>query len=217
MKLTSPLLSLALTLLGTGSLRAAVTEYTDRAAFLAALPAGYFSTDFSGLTGGDQGATSLAFSGGSPAVNLTIASRNAANTGPGDFLYLSELGDVDAALGNTTTVTDQLWLSAPGLYAIGGDWFLSDFEENYFAGSVNLAFSGSDTFTVTSVSLADSFRGYISDAPLTGLLVSAAGGIPATDRWVTVDNLAAAAVPEPAGAVMAVLGLGVVAGTRRRR
>lgn len=122
----------ALTLLAGASLEAAViTQYTDRTAFLSQLQPGAYLEDFSALSNGDLGAFSLPFSGGSPPLSLTIETRNAANTFAGDNLYLADTGNLTKALGTSTTQSDQLRINVPGLYAIGGDWFLSTIDEDY--------------------------------------------------------------------------------------
>lgn len=205
-------LILPLSLLGLGSASAAITQFTDRAAFLAALPGGYLSTDFSSLTPGDLGTTSTSTAFG-PGPTLLIETRNSTNTFAGDNLWVSDLGDLNTALGASTTYSDQLRFSnAGGFFAIGADWFLGDFEDNYLAGGVVLTFSDNSTFTINSTSQADSFRGFISDAPLTSVLLSP-GDPGNVAGWVSVDNLV---VPEPSAALLSgVAGLGMV--LRRRR
>lgn len=193
---------------------AAIVQYTDRTAFLAALQTGYFSTDFSTLTPGDQTVTSLSFSGGTPSISVEISSRNFSSSGPGDNLWVADLGDIDAGLGAATTYSDSLRITAPSFYAVGGDWFLGDLDDNFTAGAVTLAFSEGTTVTLNNLSLAGSFRGFLSDTPLTGVDV-----LPPdpnlTGGWVTVDNLVVGnAVPEPGSAVLAGL---VSAGLMLRR
>lgn len=77
---------------------------------------------------------------------------------------------------------------------------------------MTLTFSDSSTFTMPSTAQANSFRGYISDAPLGSVRVSG----PGTD-YVTIDNLVVgSAVPEPGGGALFLLGsLGLL--HRRRR
>ncbi len=195
---------------------AAVVQYTDRAAFLAALRTGYFSTDFSTLTPGDQAVTSLSFSGGTPAINVDISSRNFSSSGPGDNLWVAGLGDIDAGLGAATTFSDSLRITAPSFYAVGGDWFLGDADDNFTAGTVTLVFSEGTTVSLNNLSPAGSFLGFISDTPLTGAdVLPPAPNL--TGGWVTVDNLVVGnAVPEPGGAVLAGwVGAGLM--LRRRR
>ncbi|RYD22903.1 MAG: PEP-CTERM sorting domain-containing protein [Verrucomicrobiaceae bacterium] len=210
MKLKPLLISLPL--IGLCSVDAAITQFTDRAAFLSALSSDYLSTDFSSLTPGDQGATSTSTPFG-PGPTLIIETRNSTNTAAGDNLWVSDIGDLNTALGASTTYSDQLrFSSAGGFFAIGGDWFLGDIDDNYLSGSVVLTFSDNSTFTINSTSQANSFRGFISDAPLTSVLLSP-GDPGNVAGWVTVDNLV---VPEPSAALLSgIAGLGVV--LRRRR
>lgn len=204
---------LALSLLAGSGAPAAIIQFTDRAAFLAALPPGYFSTDFSSLTAGDQTVTHVTLNGGSPSLNVIVASRNGADSAAGETLWLADTGNVVTGLGNSTTFSDQLAISAPSFTAIGGDWFLADIDDDYVAGGVTLTFSDSTVFNVASTSQPGSFRGYISDAPLSGLKVSAPDPN-LTNGWVTIDNLVVS-VPEPGSAVF--LGLALTGMFLRRR
>ncbi len=206
--------TLLLPLLLTATAPAAIVQYTDPASFLAALnQPGAFFTDFSSLSPGDTGVISLFFSGGTPNVSLTIESRNADNTLDGNFLWVADDGDLDRALGVSDFNDNQLLIAAAGLYAIAGNWFLGDIGDNYLAGSVTLEFSDASTFDVDSDAFGNSWRGYISDTPLTGLWVRPTDP-DQTDGWVTVDNLTAA-VPEPSAALLG--GLAAIGTLLRRR
>jgi hypothetical protein len=190
---------------------AAVVEYTDRSAFLALLQPGYFSEDFSALDAGDQEATSLAFSGGSPPIGVTIETRNQADDFAGDNLWVAGTGTIDKGLGTSTSLTDRLRITGPNFFAIGGEWFLGDVDDDHVPGIVTLAFSDGSTAAVSSSLEEQAFRGYISDSPLTGLLISGPG-----TAYVTIDNLVVGTpVPLPSAAGLFVAGLAAV--LRRRR
>jgi hypothetical protein len=213
MKFQSLLLPLLLT--GMAPVHAAIVQYTDRTTFLAALSGGSLTSDFSSLTPGNVGSTTLTVFGANPGAALLIESRNGTNTFAGDELWLSDTGTLDTALGNSTTLTDQLRIgNAGGFFALGADWFLGDIDDNHLAGSVILTFSDNSTFTITSTSQANSFRGFISDSPLTSVRVAAAD--PANVQgWATIDNIATA-VPEPSALLVAgIAGIGAM-GIRRR-
>lgn len=199
-------------LIAASSAQSAITQYTDRATFLAALPAHYLSTDFSDLTPGDQGVTTLTLFGSTPGAALLVEARNALNDFAGDNFWVSDLGDLDHALGAATTYSDQLRISGT-FHAIGADWFLGDIDDNYLAGTVTLTFSDGSTYDISSTSQANSFRGFISDSPLTSVLVSPDDPVNVAG-WATVDNLA---IPEPSTSLLGAGGLLASALRRKRR
>lgn len=212
MTLMKKLLSLSFLLFTSLGAHAAITVYTDQATFLAQLHGGYYSESFSSLTPGDLGTTSLNLSGGLPPYSLTFATRNASNTFAGDNLYLADLGNVDHALGTSTTLSDLLQISSiPGFTAIGGEWFLGDLDDNYVGGTVRLTFSDNSFFDIFSTTQANSFRGFISDVPLVDVRISG----PGTD-YVTVDNLIVG-TPEPSRTLLLGIAFGAAIFRRQRR
>ncbi len=190
---------------------AAITQFNDRSAFLAALPNGYLSTDFSNLTPGEQGTTTLTLFGANPGASLFIETRNAANDFAGNNFWVSDEGDLDRALGAATTYSDQIRITGT-FHAIGAEWFLGDIQDNYLAGTVTLTFSDGSTYDVSSTSRAGSFRGFISDTPLSSVRITPDD--PANVAgWATIDNLA---IPEPSTSLLSAGGLLAVTLLRRR-
>ena len=214
MKSTS-LLILSLSLMaGSGARAATLTEYTDRAAFLAALAPGYLSNNFSTLAAGIQTSATLSFSGGSPSINVDLTTRDGSDSLPGGPLYVCNTSTVSNAPG-TGRRTDKLSISAPAFTAIGGDWFISGVNDEFVAGEVTLTFSDGTIRTVNGTDQPNSFRGYISDAPLTGVKVIATN---TALGWTTIDNLVIsvpASVPEPGSVLF--LGLAMAGNFLRRR
>ncbi|GAA5116427.1 PEP-CTERM sorting domain-containing protein [Luteolibacter yonseiensis] len=208
-----PIIS-ALALVSVTQVHGAIVQYTDRPSFLAALTHAPVSTDFSTLVPGDLTSTSLTLFGDNAAATLLIETRDVANTFAGNNLWLSDTGDLNTALGASTTYSDQLRISkVGGFYTIGADWFLGDIEDNYLPGSVVLTFSDNSTYTVTSGSQAGSFRGFISDSPLASVLVSSSDPTNVAG-WATIDNLVT--IPEPSAFILGgIAALGTMA--RRRR
>lgn len=204
----------SLALASVTQVNAAIVQYTDRVAFLAALTSTPVSTDFSDLTAGPFESTTLTLFGANPGAALLLETRDATNRFAGNNLWISDLGNLSNAVGAATTYSDQLRLGSSGFLAIGADWFLGDFDDNHLAGSVVLTFSDGTTQTVTSATQADSFRGFISDSPLTSVRVAPSD--PTTVAgWATIDNLTIA-VPEPSAALFGGLA-GIVPLLRRRR
>jgi hypothetical protein len=99
------------------------------------------------------------------------------------------------------------------VWGFGGYFFPTDVTGNYTPGSVILtAIDG----TVLTYNLADattgSFLGFVSDTPLTSVVLGTDGG----DYWPTANNVVLA-VPEPATYGMLLAGLGLVGAAARRR
>lgn len=210
MKFYIPLLALAIH----SASQAAIVQFSDRAAFLAALPSTYSSTDFSNLTPGDQGTSSITLFDSSPSTTLVLATRDIGGLFEGNPFWLSNEGNLDHALGAATTLSDQIRItSSVGFYAIGADWFLGDIEDNYLPGSVILDFSDGSNFIIGSLSQEDSFRGFISDIPITSITIGSTDPTNAPG-WVTVDNLVV--IPEPSAVLLSGLAVLALAGRRTR-
>ncbi len=201
-------------LLAASASHAAIVQYTDRASFLAALPGGYLSTDFSNLSPGDQGTSSLLLFNSVPGASLWVDTRDAANNFEGNPFWVSDTGNLSHALGASTTYSDQIRISNPGgFHAIGGDWFLGDIDDNYLAGTVTLTFSDGSIYNITSTSQSGSFGGFISDIPLTSVFVTPQDPIN-TAGWATVDNLV---IPEPSTTLAGGVGILLLSSRRARR
>lgn len=203
--------------LATAAAPAAIVQYTDQASFLAELRTGAFTADFIAQAAGDVGSSSLSLSGGTPPINVTIASLSADGSSPGELLWISDSGNLDKALGASVAFDDQLLISLDNFYAIGGHWFLGDVDDNYVAGSVTLVFSDNSTYTVTSSAFEESYRGFISDVALASVRVFPAGGPGHANSWVTLDNLTIGQpVPEPGAALLLAVGVAPILLHRRR-
>lgn len=204
-RFTAPLLAVCAFSVNAGA--ATIIQFTDQATFESLLTPTVFRNDFASLTPGPQGANSVSSSGGSPFVSLVISSLTSTGTATGGNLWLAASASVPRGLG-TLTASDQLQLQA-GFSAIGGNWFLSDVNDAFVAGTVQLTFNDGTMFSIASTTLAESWRGFVSDTPLASVRVT-----PVTaNLFVTVDNLAV--VPEPASASLALAAAGFF--LRRRR
>lgn len=171
---------------------AALTVYTDRAAFLAAVAPGYAEHDFSEIAAGPS--QPIRYTDGSAGYNYLIFTglfpHYMLYNGDG-FLSTDRLGDPVSV---ATTLND------PAITAIGGNVWSSDFFLRPSAGTVVITVLMQDgttgaTETVQSAG-PDDFRGFVSapDAPIAAIFVNADPIDPplpgeSPDRWPTLDNL----------------------------
>jgi hypothetical protein len=176
---------------------AAPTVYTSSTDFLAQLWPGSYTENFDSLGGLPSGAVN--FSGGA-------------------FSYsVSAPGDLYSAAGalSTNEANDDVTINigGGGVMAIGANFFASDFDGSFFPTSITLTLSDGSVETFAPTSLADSFRGFISDSfAITSLVISG----PGAGLYATLDDLTVSSVPEPASlALVAVAAAGLLAGRRR--
>jgi hypothetical protein len=203
-KLLSPLkaICLAAALCAGASAQAAITVYTDQAAFLGAVHAPGYDT-FDDLTVAPLGETLY---------------RNA-----GDYTYqaysstgLWGAGGVggDYSLSNNDRRNPIVFSNfSGGAHAFGGNFFSSDVFGQPTAGNIVLtALDGSlFTYSLNNTTPA-TFLGFVSDTELTGVALATDGGA----YWPTANNLILA-VPEPATYGMMLAGLGFLGLAARRR
>lgn len=177
---------------------AAVTVYTDRAAFLAAIAPGYAEHDFSEIAPGPG--QPIHYTDGSAGYNYFIFTGIFAHytlyNGAG-FVSPDRLGDPVSVL---TSIDD------PPITAIGGNVWPSDFSLLPTGGSIVITVlmqDGSTSATETLESAGpDDFRGFVSapGAPIAGLFINATQIDPpvpgeSPDRWPTLDNLVVGSAP----------------------
>lgn len=172
-------------------------SFTNRAAFEASLPTGYFLENFTSLATGTY--SSVSGSGGTPVMNYTISSSPGA-------VYVAMPGRIKL-VGNFDW-TDALFTAASstaGVHSLGAQFWLSDTFNNRLAGTVNIQFSNGSSMAVPSTTIgALGFAGITSSTPLTSMTVLSSG-IP--DVFVNMSNLYIATVPEPSTYCMALVGL----------
>ncbi len=192
-------LGLGLAALSASSL-ADTTVYTTPAGFLSNVaPGAYFEafTDLPSLP-----SVPSSFAGGGFAYTLSA---------PGG-LYVSDLDFIGTNLDDTAlTIT----FTSGNVSAIGGNFFVTDVADAFQAVSVTLTLSDATTVTFTPTTLADSYRGFTSGVTITSLTIVPPGAA----RYANLDNftVGAAAVPEPAGALLMALGGAALLWALRRR
>lgn len=169
---------------------------TSAAAFQAAIandPGQFLNDCNSGGTGG---------TGGSPAMTHVFSAPAGLydSTSSGGFIGT-----------NTSTDAFTVTFTTGNVYAVGGEWFFSSASDSFVPGRlVTLTYSDGfvDTFTPGSF---NDFRGYVSAVPLTSVVMTGGGN----GAWAGTGSLITSSVPTPGAAAM--LGLGGLAGFRRRR
>jgi hypothetical protein len=178
---------------------AGTTVYSSSSAFLAQIAPGAYTESFTGLDSPPSGA--VGFSGNGFAYSLFAPSDIYAS---GDFV-------------GTSQINEALTISFLGgnVYAVGGNFFATNISDAFQSVQISLSLSDGTSVSFTPTSLADSYRGFVSDSAITSLTISA----PGMSLYAGLDNLTVAAVvPEPASVLLASLGLiGVGFAARRRR
>jgi hypothetical protein len=194
--------------------QAAITIYTDLAAFTAATTAPGVDT-FTGFSTTASTPTPILRSAGSYTYS---ASTRTSFFGGGTFAnpFLSP---------NTATDTMTFNGFVGGVQAAGGNFFGSNISGVFQPGDITItATDASGTVTQTIVgATTDSFLGFVSDGALTSFTVVSVQ--PAVGfLWPSLDNLVLArradapgAIPEPATWAMMIVGFGMVGGAMRRR
>ena len=170
----------------------AQTVFTSESAFVAALSAGYYQENFSGLTPfNGSPISSLSFGGGTPAVGYQISS------GAGGLFINNDSGL--NAVGNWVQSFDlTVTFTSPNVYAVGAGFYLNDINGVNQNGIISITFSDGTAGTApSSASGPYGFFGVIAATPITSMTVSenAAG-------FLNMANLytEASPVPEPATA-----------------
>lgn len=182
--------------------------FTDRAAFEAGLPSGFYKDDFS--------SASIAVSspelnyvgiGGTPTIGTTV-------TAPSGGLFIGQLlGELTAKFIGPWEDTDDLMVAfnTANVYRVGIDVAIEDFN-GPVAGDVTFDFSSGATATLSLPASSNfSFLGIYSDTPLSWMKLRAVGGgvFTNTTRLTT-------AVPEPSSGLMAMGIVGAICWRRRQ-
>lgn len=196
--------------------QAAIVVYTSQSAFLSAVGNSAIDT-FNDLGIGESLATPQSRTAGSYGYTASVGPDS-------NFLTAGDLpGDTWLS---TNVLTDLITFSGFGseVRGVGGFFFGTDIAGNSTPGAsltvTALDASGSLVQALLNPS-PSSFLGFVSDGAFNALTVSAGG----PGAWATVNDLTIGAapntggggtVPEPSSALMALLGLGLLASQRRR-
>ena len=188
----------ALTAFAAGS--AMATVYSDSATFLANINAGYYTNGFDDTVSGPSADLSYSDSGFSYTVSASGPGTNSLYNDPG---LVSTDSAVDGILvtftsGNVTAVGANMWATDISVFPILAD--------------VTVSLSDGTTETFSSSSPSD-YRGFTSNVVITSLFIDADDSL--ANAWSTLDNLTVGVAPAPGAA--ALLGLGGLVATRRRR
>jgi len=190
--------ALALALFSASSF-AATTVYTSQPSFLSQLSAPAYTEGFTGLANPAPGP--VQFAGGGFSYSASA---------PSD-IYLA-----GGFLGTSQIDEDLTIVFAGGnVTAVGANFFATNFTDAFQAVPITITLSDGTAQTFTPSSLAGSFRGFVSTAAITSLVISR----PGASLYGGLDNLTVGTTPVPEPASWALLALGgaslIVA--RRRR
>jgi hypothetical protein len=213
-----------------GPVSAAITMYTNEAAFTAAIEPNYYLETFANLPNNDTlynaGGAPLAFPGaGDP---LTVANGYSFSASSPDALWGNSVGYPGSTSLSPQYAPDAILLTfSSNVTAVGAYFaplnFDSDMEPN---GLVTVAINGDSPITVNDGTGPEwAFAGFTSDDPITSVVINGrwapdnAGYQPGYD-WAAVSNLYVGSVPEPGTLIIwSLLGAGSWLGMRvwRRR
>jgi hypothetical protein len=172
----------------------AATVFSDKATFLSTLADGAYTETFSStnpptyLLGG---------------FGYTVSVSSGTIYDSGNFI-----GNFNSTASMTLTFTTG------NVYAVGGNFFVTDTNDVFVASPITVTLSDGTTDTYTPGSIT-TFRGYISKVPLTTLTI----GVTTNGLFNTVDNFVVGApIPEPAvtGLLLGTLGFAVRRSRRRK-
>lgn len=190
----------AFALAGTAAFAGGTDVYTDEGTFVGVLAPGYYFEDFAGVPTGAAGPI-LSFSGGGFSYDIT-----AVGAGTNNLFNDPGIVSTDSAL-DALVIT----FTSGNVRAVGGLMFATDISFNPIPADMTITLS--DGTVANYVSTGADFRGFVSDVNITSLTIDASD-IPA-NAWSTLDYLYVGTIPAPSA--MALLGLGGIAASRRRR
>ena len=176
---------------------AVTTVYTSSAAFLANVAPGAYTNTFAGAAT-PSAASSYSFSQG--AFSYTIAGNGQQ---PATWINGSVIGNNYP--NNVLTIN----FTSGNITAVGGELFIMNDVGGFQSALVTVTLNDGTVQAYTPTNAANSYRGFISTAPITSMTFSAPVG---TLRFNAIDNFTvgtAAPIPEPS--VWLLLGLGLSA------
>lgn len=154
------------------------TVYTDRAAFVAAIGAGFYEEPFTGVPTGAVNAP-LPFTGGGFSYSIFTQTGAASGLWP------------DPGIISTADASDQIVITfTTPVNAVGGNFWATNISVQPTGTPVVITLSDGTVETVT-VSAANTFRGFTTSAPITSLTIDAPEAVPGASPffWSTLDNL----------------------------
>ena len=172
-------LSLA-ALLSASNAQATIITYTNKTTFLNMLQAGYWEDPFNDITNGGIIA---------PSTTRSHAGYKITYSAPSSGLYTTT-GAISTNNAKNNLVAT---MAGTNVFAVGGYFFLTDINGNFqpYAGSNVTAFAANGidpkAFLSSSTNSTSNFFGWISDAPITSVTMTAGGANPY--RWNTLDNV----------------------------
>jgi hypothetical protein len=191
---------------------AAVTVYTNKTAFLAAINSNYYQEGFESTT---IGPTSFNFSGGTGTTYKYTATSTSAAGGFYPFVPTGGSSQALATSNSNQPITFTVNAGSAPVTAFGGYFFDTNVSGSLAGTLPEVTTNLSAGYTTLSSATFTSFIGFTSNTPFTSLTV---GELPASNNFPSIDNFivgTANPVPEPAS--IAVLGVPAAMALLRRR
>lgn len=198
MKTTQMIAALSIAALGATAMG---DVFTDEGTFMGELVDSY-TNDFTGVPVGVSGDLMFSSGGFSYTVGATGGGSNQLFNDPG-------LISTDSAL-DSILVT----FTSGNVQAVGGNFWATDINFVPTGTDITITLGDGTVETYSSTGPSD-FRGFTSAAGIASIEIDAVDGVDGTPYWAAMDNLTVGTVPAPGA--MALLGLGGLAATRRRR
>ena len=172
--------------------------FTSSASFLASVSAGSYTNDFNGLVNPPPGP--VLFAGNGFAYSAFAASDIYL---AGGFLGTNQVNE-------TLTIT----FTGSSVTAVGANFYATDISDVFQSVAMTITLSDGTIETFTPTSVANSYRGFVSQGPvITSLVLSGAGA----SVYAGLDNLTVGTnIPEPASWSLAVLAMAGLFAARRR-
>lgn len=199
-----PLVTWALMAAGPGLALAGTVTYTDRSAFEASLPSGFYFENFLTVPNAiDTPVTSVSGTGGTPQITATIT---APPSGVGVFpdAGFKAIGNWNNSQNLVTT------FDSGNVFSAGGEVWLSNIDGGRLAGNITVDFANASGVLLTAVvpSTTSGAFGYLgittTDGPITSITLNAAA-----PAYLNLSNVSVA-VPEPSA--IALLGCAAACG-----
>ena len=174
---------------------AQTTQYTSQSSFLAAVKPGYYNELFKGTNAAANTTVSVSFSGNGFAYTVMAAPIGTTTK----QTYWAQRKGLIGSVSPNDSVT--ITFTSNNVTALGGNFFLSDTSDAFTVNPVTLTLDNGTTVSYTPSTLAASYYGFTTSAPIQSITMAA---YPKDLLYNSLQNLTvgsaavgSAAAPEP--------------------